>query len=45
MTLVRNPDTVMDSLSGISAVAVDRYNKSLIRTRNIVERSYGVWKR
>lgn len=45
MTLVGNPHTVIDPLSGISAVAVDRYNESSIRTRNTVERSYGVWKR
>lgn len=42
MTLVGNPHTVMDPLSGISALAVDRYNESLIVTRNTVERSYGV---
>lgn len=45
MTLVGNPNTVIDPLSGISAIAVDRYNESLTRTRNTVERSYGVWKR
>ncbi|XP_015371814.1 PREDICTED: putative nuclease HARBI1 [Diuraphis noxia] len=44
MTLVGNPHTVIDPLSGISTVAVDRYNESLIRTRNTVERNYGVWK-
>lgn len=45
MTLIGNPHTVIDPTSGISAEAVDKYNESLIRTRNTVERSYGVWKR
>lgn len=39
ITLVGSPNTVIDPAS------VNRYNKSLIRTRNTVERSYGVWKR
>ncbi|KAF0732995.1 Uncharacterized protein FWK35_00027709 [Aphis craccivora] len=34
-----------DPTSGITAEAIDKYNESLIRTRNTVERSYGVWKR
>lgn len=45
MTIVGNPQTVIDPTSGITAEAVDKYNESLIRTRNTVERSYGVWKR
>lgn len=45
MTLVGNPHTVMDPASGITAAAIEKYNESLIRTRNTVERSYGVWKR
>lgn len=45
MTLVGNPQTLIDPISGISAEAIDKYNESLIRTRNTVERSYGVWKR
>lgn len=35
MTPLANPLTVAENL----------YNESLIRTRNVVERSYGVWKR
>jgi len=45
MTLVGNPGTLINPASGITAEAVDKYNESLIRTRNIVESSYGVWKR
>lgn len=45
MTLVGNPQTIIDPTSGITAEAIDKYNESLIRTRNTVERSYGVWKR
>lgn len=45
MTLVGNPHTIIDPASGITEVAVNRYNDSLIRTRNTVERRYGVWKR
>lgn len=45
MTLVGNPDPLINPASGITAAAVDKYNESLIRTRNTVERSYGVWKR
>ncbi|CAI6346974.1 unnamed protein product [Macrosiphum euphorbiae] len=45
MTLVGNPGSLIDPASGITAAAVDKYNESLIRTRNTVERSYGVWKR
>lgn len=45
MTLVANSRTVIDPLSGITEAAVQKYNESLIRTRNTIERSYGVWKR
>lgn len=45
MTLVGSPNTVIDPASGIYEEAVAKYNESLIRTRNTVERSYGVWKR
>ncbi|CAI6357920.1 unnamed protein product [Macrosiphum euphorbiae] len=45
MTLVGSPNTVIDRASGIYEEAVAKYNESLIRTRNTVERSYGVWKR
>ncbi|XP_050065266.1 putative nuclease HARBI1 [Aphis gossypii] len=45
MTLVGSPNTVIDSASGIYEESVAKYNESLIRTRNTVERSYGVWKR
>lgn len=45
MTLVGNPHTVVNPELGIIAEAVQKYNESLIRTRNTVERSYGVWKR
>jgi len=45
MTLVGSPGTLINPASGITAAAVDKYNESLIRTRNTVERSYGVWKR
>lgn len=45
MTLVGNPNTVIDPASGIYEESVAKYNESLIRTRNTVERSYGVWKR
>jgi len=45
MTLVANSQTVIDPISGITEAAINKYNESLIRTRNTVERSYGVWKR
>lgn len=45
MTLVGTLRTVIDPASGINEDSVARYNESLIRTRNTVERSYGVWKR
>lgn len=45
MTLVGNPQLVLDPASGITNEAINTYNESLIRTRNTVERSYGVWKR
>lgn len=45
MTLVGNPQTVINPVLGITAEAVNKYNESLIRTRNTVKRSYGVWKR
>jgi len=45
MTLVGCPNTVIDPASGIYEEAVAKYNESLIRTRNNVERSYRVWKR
>lgn len=45
MTLVVNSQTVIDPISGITEAAINKYNESLIRTRNTVERSYGVWKR
>lgn len=34
-----------DPASGITAVAMEKFNGSLIRIRNTVETSYGVWKR
>lgn len=45
MTLVVNPHALINSVLGITAEGVNQYNESLIRTRNAVERSYGVWKR
>ncbi|CAI6354834.1 unnamed protein product [Macrosiphum euphorbiae] len=45
MTLVANSQTVIDPISGITEAAINKYNESLIRTRNTVERSYGVWER
>lgn len=45
MTLVGNPHTILNPALGITAAAIDKYNESLIRTRNTVERSYDVWKR
>lgn len=45
MTLVGNPGKVIDPVSGINEEAVARYNESLIRTRNTIERCFGVWKR
>lgn len=45
MTLVANSQTVIDPISGITEAAINKYNESLIQTRNTVERSYGVWKR
>jgi len=45
MTLVGSPNTNSDPASGIYEEAIAKYNESLIRTRNTVERSYGVWKR
>jgi len=45
MTLVGNPQTIIDPTSRITAEVIEKYNESLIRTRNTVERSYGVWKR
>lgn len=45
MALVGNPQTAIYPASGITASAIDKYNESLIRTRNAVEKTYGVWKR
>lgn len=45
MTLVGSPNTVIDPASSIYEEAVAKYDESLIRTRNTVERCYGVWKR
>lgn len=43
--LVGNPHTLINSVLGITAAGIEKYNESLIRLRNTVERSYGVWKR
>lgn len=45
MTFVGNPQTVLDPAFGITSQAINTYNDSFIRTRNTIERSYGVWKR
>lgn len=45
MTPVGNPHMVIKPESYITEEGINKYNEALIRTRNSVERSYGVWKR
>lgn len=40
-----NNDRVLTPLHSVTNEAESLYNESHIRTRNVVERSYGVWKR
>lgn len=40
-----NSDFLMTPLGSVRSEAENLYNESIIRTRNCIERSYGVWKR
>lgn len=44
MTRVGDPQAAVDTISGINIQGVYKYNKSLVRARNIVQKSYGIWK-
>ncbi|XP_025191947.1 putative nuclease HARBI1 [Melanaphis sacchari] len=44
MTLVANPQTAIDSESGINENIIARYNESLSKTRNTVKNCCNIWK-